>query len=184
MKKIYKKLIAISLALGALIAVRVQAATQETLTVVCVIGSDMVVRLDQNLLLAEVDTSVIGTTGTDTYFLGGIQVGLYNNHSSGTDTLKISSPDADGTSFRTVKNDGSGKYVYLTVKTDHDSTGKKLVTPTAISAGGTIRTYTGSSGKIIENEVHNHTYYATDNANNSTTSGVYEASIIYSWTSA
>lgn len=184
MKKLIRSSVLVVMAFIGLAAAKIQAASQETLNVVCVIGSKMLVRLDQNLIMAEVDTSVIGTEGTDTYYLGEIQVGLFNNHSSGTDTLKISSPDADKTSFRALKNDGSGKSLYLRVLTDHDSDGKKLSSPTQLTAGATLRSYTGNSTKIIENEVHNHTFYAEGNKFNSTAAGVYEGSVIYTWTSA
>ncbi len=184
MKKIYKKLLLVSMLFIGLAATKIQAASQETLTVVCVIGTEMLVKLDQNLILAEVDAKAIKDAKSNPYLLGAIQVGLFNNNASGTDSLKITSPNSEGTLFRSIKTDGSNKAVYLSLTTDHNSLGIKLAKPISVNAGDSIRTYASALGRIIENEVHNHTFYAVANDKGSTDSGTYEATVLYTWVSA
>ena len=92
---IIKKVLLGFAALSCLVAVKVQADTQETLKIITVIGTDMIVRLDRNIIIAEVDTTSIGTAGVDKYFLGVVEMALFNNMTGATYHLSVTSEQAD-----------------------------------------------------------------------------------------
>lgn len=174
------------LAMGAVASItmtQVQAETHGTCKVVGVIGTDMVIRLSRQVIISEIEIGTVGTSGTDNYYLGDIDVGLFNNNTSAaTYFVYITSEEADtNNNFRLLFNTDPNKFVMLTVTKDTSTGGVLLSQPVAVYDGGILRTYVAGTDPIVEDEVQRITIYATDNSGNSTSSGTYEAFLHFAW---
>ena len=75
-----KKLFIIVFTFSLLTSVRVAADTSDNLRIFTIINYAIIVALDRNILIAEVDIDTIGTSGTDTYYLGVVEMDLFSTH--------------------------------------------------------------------------------------------------------
>ncbi len=182
MKKTTKQILLGLTTLACMITAKVQADTRESVRIVGIIGTDMLVRFDRNVLVAEIDSS-IGTSGGEDYFMGTLEMSLFNNYTSTTKTLEASSAERDTATnnFRLLKNKDPNLFVMLKLTTDTDASGNKVSQPIVFTDGTTLRSYVGGTDPVIEDEVHIITVYATDNLGNSIEDGAYETTIQFAW---
>lgn len=162
---------------------KLQAETHGTCRVIGIIGTDMVVELNRHVIIAEINVGTIGTSGTDQYYMGDVDVSLFNNNlTAATYFCYITSEEADSdNNFRLLFDTDTSEYIRLIVTTDTSTGGVLLSQPANVLDGSILRTYVAGTDPIIEDEVLRITVYATDNAGNLMASGVYEAYLHFGW---
>ncbi len=175
--------ISIGLILTSLTLIKIEAAGPSTSAKLSgVVGLDMAVRFYQNIIVHDIDTSLISTPGSS-YELGDFQMTIVDNRLNVTDKLIASSAQADNSNeFRLLNNSDPNKYIMLKLTKDKDTSGTPII-PVDFFNNGTLRNHTinTSSATTLENETYRLNVYAKYDTNNSVASGAYETTIQFAW---
>ncbi len=168
----------------------------QNVRIVGVIGEKMIVALDRACLRTDLDISTditndsLGDPTQVRYFVGRFELGVFNNHLSGTDLLKITTTNTNMNQellaiYTNIKQHCTGnisfnRILVLELFTDTSTRGNKSA-PILVRHNSLLRSYVAGSEPVIEDEVHNFDLFVKDDIRNSTLGGLFTTTLTFEW---